>query len=163
MSESLNQTLRYGQKAHKKILEALVARKKFSADEMSDRHSQWIKDEETAKAYIKETEVNRLRKAESDDGKPQYVTLQVPYSYGLLMAAHTWWTSVFLSRSPILQYSVRHGLTKGGGEQAIEAIMDYQVQVGKNIVPWTFWLMDTPKYGVGWVGHYWENQKIRTT
>lgn len=163
MSESLNKTFRYGSKEHGDIKTALCSRKKFSADKMSDRHGIWTKNEEDAKAYIKLKDADKLRKAEGQNGNPQYVTLQVPYSYGLLMAAHTYWTSVFLARSPVLQYSVRHGVTQGGGEQGIEALMDYQVNVGKMIVPWTHWLMDTPKYGIGWVGHYWENETIRTS
>ena len=162
MSESLNKTFRYGSQEHKSILQALTSRKKFSADKMADRHGKWEKDEENAKAYINLKEADRLRDADKKTGNPQYVTLQVPYSYGLLMAAHTYWTSVFLARSPVLQYNVRHGISQGGGHQAIEALMDYQVNVGKMLVPWTCWLMDTPKYGVGWVGHYWENETIRT-
>lgn len=162
MSESLNKTFRYGTKEHRDILQALTSRKKFSADHMADRHGIWKKNEEEAKAYINLKDADRMRKSEKSQGKTEYVTLQVPYSYGLLMAAHTYWTSVFLARSPILQYSVRHGVSQGGGEQAIEALMDYQVNVGKMIVPWTHWLMDTPKYGVGWTGHYWANETVRT-
>lgn len=162
MSESLNKTLRYGSDLHKKVLTALNARKKFSADKMKDRHERWIKDEEEAKAYISLKEADRLRQVQRGEGNPQYVTLQMPYSYGLMLAAHTYWTNVFLSRSPILQYMTRHGAAQGGSEQAVTALMDYQTQVGQMVVPWMFWLMDTPKYGVGWVGHYWENQVIRT-
>lgn len=161
MSEGLNKTFKYGSKEHSDILDALVERKRFSAKKMSDRHDKWTQNEEDAKAYIKLEDADKLRKSESENGDPQYVTLQVPYSYGLLMAAHTYWTSVFLARSPILQYSERHGSAKGGGHQAVEALMDYQANVGKMMVPWMNWLMDTPKYGVGWTGHYWMNETIR--
>ena len=163
MSESLNQTFRYNSKEHGDILTALVQRKKFSADKMSDRHGIWTKNEESAKAYINLKEADRLKKNDIKNGRPQYVTLTVPYSYGLMMAAHTWWTSVFLARNPVLQYSVRHGMSMGGSELAVESLMAYQTNVGRMLVPWSNWLLDTPKYGVGWVGHYWMNETIRTT
>jgi hypothetical protein len=42
--------------------------------------------------------------------------------------------------------------------QAIEALMDYQMQVGNNLVPLSMWLFDPIKYSVGWIGHYWDKE-----
>ena len=159
MLETLNKTLRYGSEDHKTILEALKARKKMSADRMADRHEAWTQSEESSKAYINLKEEDRLRKNNRKGGKPEYVTLEIPYSYGLLMAAHTYWSNTFLSRNPVLQYTGRHG-EGSQGEQSVESIMNYQANVGNNMVPWFYWLFDTPKYGVGWIGHYWYDEKI---
>lgn len=162
MLKALNKDLRFGTEAHRKILNALHARKKLSVDKMKDRHEAWTKSEEVTKAYIKTKENDRLRTEAKKEGTPQYVTMEIPYSYGLLMAAHTYWTSVFLSREPVLQYMARHGQGYTN-EQAVESIMAYQTNVGRMLVPWTFWLFDTPKYGVGWVGHYWDNETVRVS
>jgi hypothetical protein len=162
MLNALNKEIRFGTDLHTKLMNALSQRKKLSVDKMKDRHEAWTKSEEVTKAYIKTSENDRLREEARDNGSPQYVTLEIPYSYGLLMAAHTYWTNVFLSRSPILQYQARHG-AGFTGEQAVESIMDYQAHVGGMMVPWTYWLFDTPKYGVGWVGHYWDNETVRVS
>lgn len=162
MTQGLNKQLRYKSPLHEKLKKALESRKKFSADKMADRHERWTKDEEQAKAYMTVKEADRLRTEQTANGSPQYATIQIPYSYGLLMAAHTWWSSVFLARSPVLQYDVRHGIG-AGGSQAVEALMNYQATVGGMMVPWYHWLLDTPKYGVGWVGHHWDSQVITTS
>ena len=81
----------------------------------------------------------------------------MPYTYGVLMASHTYWTTVFMSRAPLMQFTGRHG----EGEmqvQALEALMDYQVQVGGMLVPMYIWLLDVGKYGSGVVGHYWTDE-----
>lgn len=73
------------------------------------------------------------------------------------MASHTYWTTVFMSRSPVLQFAGRHGESEQQ-TQAIEALVDYQVQVGEMMVPWYCWLYDVGKYGVGITGLYWDEQ-----
>lgn len=160
MLNALNKILRYGTKEHDDVLKALVARKKMSQDRMKDRHGAWTEAEEKSKAYISLSEKDRVRSNNKKEGKPEYVTLEIPYSYGLLMAAHTYWSSIFLSRSPVLQYTSVHGAGPGA-DQGVEAIMNYQATVGGMMVPWYFWLFDTPKYGVGWVGHYWDDEIIQ--
>jgi len=162
MQEQMNKTLRFGGAQHKLVLEALNARKKLSVDARRDRVGAWEESEKTAKSYIKLSEADKLRDTKRDNGKQDYVSLEIPYSYALLMASHTYWTTTFLGRNPVLQYSARHGAGAGGStEQAVEALMNYQANVGRMLVPWTFWLFDTPKYGEGWIGHYWLNETKR--
>lgn len=158
----MNKTLRYGSAEHRTILNALNARKDFSIRKFSDLRERWVEDEEKYRAYIKETDHDKLRKNRRKDGIPQYTTLEVPYSYGLLLAAHTYWTSVFLARNPVLQFQARHG--EGyKNEQAVEALLDYQVSTGGFLVPYYLWLMDTPKYGRGIIGTYWEEEVKRVS
>jgi hypothetical protein len=42
--------------------------------------------------------------------------------------------------------------------QAMEALMDYQVQQAGMLGPWYIWLHDVGKYGVGILGEYWEDR-----
>jgi hypothetical protein len=77
----------------------------------------------------------------------------------LLMSAHTYWTSVFFGRTPIHQYSGRHGETEMQ-VQALEALIDYQVEVGRFTGPYYVWFYDAGKYGMGILGEYWDVEKV---
>jgi len=144
----------YDSEKHRLLLDALTERYMASRRKMADRYAAWRKAEEHFKAYIPETEAEAQRRAKREAGKPQYRTLFIPYSYAMAMAAHTYLSSVFLARSPIFQYVGRHGQAEAQ-TQAVEAIVDYQVHVGRMLVPLYVWLMDLVKYGVGIVCNYW--------
>lgn len=153
----LTLTVKPSSQLHAAILDEVRARVRFSKDRLIGQHAKWRKDEETAIAYIKETDINATRRRAREDGKPQYTTISVPYSYGILMASHTYWTTVFLGRSPVFQYQGRHGESTQQ-VQAIEALMDYQLQIGGQLVPLYLWLMDMGKYGIGIIGDFWEER-----
>ena len=125
------------------------------------RATAWRDAENRSQAYLPERTVDALRRTQERElGKPTYTTIQIPYSYAILMASHTYWTTVFLSRSPILQFSGRHGETEQK-VQAVEALMDYQMQVGEMLVPLYLWLHDVGKYGVGILGVHWDEEVAR--
>jgi hypothetical protein len=44
--------------------------------------------------------------------------------------------------------------------QSLEALIDYQVEVGRLTGPYYVWMYDAGKYGVGILGEYWEVEKI---
>lgn len=159
MSVSENQTLKYKSPLHEKIKELVWDCYKLSENKMRDRHTAWKKQDEQAVAFIKERDLDRIRKAEKQSkGHVDYVTIEVPYSYGMMMTAHTYLTSVFLGRSPIFQFTGRHG----EGQQnvmAVEALMDYQFQVGQQAVPHYIWIHDALKYGLGVIGTYWDEEE----
>jgi hypothetical protein len=152
----------YASDRHKQILQALNARLDFSRLRMSDFHDKWRRAEEAELAYMQPSDMDQLRKGLRDAGSPQYTTLVVPYNYALLQAAHTYWTSVFLGRSPVFQYQGRHGEAELQ-VQAIECIMDYQYLVGKWQAPLYIWLHDVAKYGVGVVWHFWDEEYSNVT
>ncbi len=144
-------------KLHNRIVSEVRDRVQFSKNKWTDMHDKWIKAEEAALAFIPESEIDAKKRQLRDDGSPQYTTLVIPYSYAILMASHTYWTTVFLGRTPIMQYAGRHG----EGEQqtqAIEALIDYQLRVGGQLVPLYLWLMDVGKYGLGIIGMYWDDR-----
>jgi hypothetical protein len=141
----------------KKILAECRSRVLASEREISSKLSKWSEAEDKAVAYIPERELDRKRRRNRDNGLPEYTTITIPYSYAVLMSAHTYLTSVFMGRNPIVQLSARHG--EGMQKiQANEALIDYQMTVGRNIVPLYIWLYDGLKYGAGVVGCHWEDR-----
>jgi hypothetical protein len=130
---------------------------------MKDLHARFLKAEKMFQAYIPETEADAVRRSLRDDsGKPQFTTMVIPYTYSLLLSAHSYWTSVFMSRQPVFQFLDRHGEGKESSH-AIEALIDYQVQVGRMLVPFYLWLLDVGKYGLGVVMNWWEEEIIQTS
>lgn len=146
----------------KRIRGECRARVRASERDLGTRYQKWTEAEDKALAFIPEREADRLRKTSRDGGMPQYTTIQIPYSYAVLMAAHTYLTSVFMGRSPVLQYSGRHGESQQQ-VQAVEALIDYQVLVGRCMVPMYIWLYDFLKYGIGITCMYWEDRMENIT
>lgn len=145
----------YKSPLHTKLLERLDKRYRLSAERMQKLHTQWMKAEDDFVAYAPTKDVDALRTAKRENsGIQDYTTIILPYSYSMMMSAHSYWTSVFLGRSPIWQFSGRHGESEQQ-TQALEALMDYQVQVGRQMLPYYFWLLDAAKFGLGVVGEYW--------
>jgi hypothetical protein len=150
--------IKFGSELHKRILDGVRVRVKNWEGKIGDRKDKWKKSEEQFLAYRPEKEIDAERRIDREvGGAPQLTTLVVPYSYGVLLAAHTYWTTVFLSRTPVLQYMARHGETTDK-VMSVEALMDYQVQVGGMIPVFYNWLFDPGKYGCGIVGCYWEEE-----
>lgn len=151
--------IKHGTERHREILDALKGRVEMSRRAMSTRYQQWADNEEQFMAFMPERDNDAIRRSARQSGTPQYTTLDIPYSYATLMTSHTYFTSVFLSRSPVLQYTGRHGEAQNQ-EMGVEALMSYQVDIGGNLVPLYIWLLDPGKYGVGWIGVYWDVEEI---
>ena len=157
MSESLN--VPYGSELHTKLRSAIRNRYDMSENEMSKYYEAWKDAEERFIAYRHVTENDQAREDARDDGRPQFTTIEIPYSYAMLMTAQTYWTTVFLGRSPVFQYTARHGEAQNQ-VLGIEALMDYQLMVGEMMVPLYIWLLDQGKYGLGIVCNYWDEQEV---
>jgi len=150
----------YGSKAHKKLEELVQSRLKMSEDRMSTRFKQIGKNEELYQAYVPEQDVDALRRNNREtSGIQDYRTIEIPYPYAILMTAHTYLTSVFLSRSPVLQLSGRHGEAETN-RVAIESHLNYQVMIGEMMLPLYCWLLDPGRAGYGVVGHYWAEESV---
>lgn len=144
---------------HRKLKRRLEQRVRMGLRGRLSREEKWRDAENRTLAYLPESEADAKRRARRDQGGVAYTTIQIPYTYSLLMSAHTYWTSVFFARNPIHQFSGRHG----EGEmqvQATEALISYQIDVGRFMMPYFVWLYDTGKYGCGILGQYWERRKI---
>lgn len=145
---------------HKRLVKKIGSRITYGLQKQQDKHDEWKKAENAALAWIPESDADAVRRNRRDNsGTQSYTTIQIPYTYAVLMSAHTYWTSVFFARAPVHQFSGRHG----EGEmqvQAMEALISYQTDVGGMLVPYYVWLYDAGKYGLGILGAYWERQKL---
>lgn len=148
---------------HKTIITGIMQRVKTSHRAHSDRVTKWREQEERFIAYMPEKSVDAMRRMDREqNGTPDYTTIQLPYSYAVVMAAHSYLSSVFLSRSPVFQFS---GI-QGQGEDAVlamEALHNWQVYKSRMLANLYIWLQDAPKYGEGWVLNYWDTQTRRVT
>jgi hypothetical protein len=154
---SITLNIRLDSDRHRKILSALRDRHKISKTEMEKLHEKWMRAEEKFLAFLPEKDVDFAKRIKREAGAPQYTTIVLPYTYAMLMTAHTYWTTVFLSRTPVHQYTGRHGESQQQ-IQALEALIDYQVMQGKMLVPYYIWLLDVGKYGIGITGTYWDEE-----
>lgn len=160
-SKELQAQLAPDKPLHRKVSDALKARLRMSDQASSDRREQMGKNEELFQAYIPESDVDALRRRSREvSGVPHYRTVEIPYAYAVLLTAHTYYTSVFLSRNPVLQLAGRHGEAENK-RLAIEALLSYQTQVGRMLLNMFVWLLDPGKYGYGVVGHHWDQELIR--
>lgn len=154
----------YGSPAHNFVKTQIVQRKKLSEKKMSEFHKQWNDAEDSMRAYIHERDLDKKRKTNKQyAGEVDYVTLEVPYTYAIIMTAHTYYSSVMLSRAPLWQFTARHGEGQDS-VMAVEAVMDYQSKVGNHLPVLYNWLYDLARYSLGVVGCYWdEEEKVVTT
>lgn len=153
----------FGSPLHKKVIDNFKSRKRMARDEQrKKREEAWKNSEDTYTAYMPESEVDRVRKDKRKGGQTEYTTISIPYSYAMLLTAHTYYTSVFLARDPIFQMKGRHGESQTA-ETAIESLLDYQLQAGGGMPALFVWLMDVGKYSHGVLGHYWDKEEFTLT
>lgn len=157
-----NYELKYGTNKHNRIREAIRDRVRQAEYAVQETSTEMSDAEEIMRAYQPATEADSRRKTKRKAGESEYTNLDIPYSYAVLLSWHTYITTVFLSRAPVLQFSGRHGEAEQQ-IQAVEAIMDYETQVGGHLVPFYIWFLDAGKYGVGVVGNYWDEEIIQVS
>lgn len=151
--------LKFGGKLHTDILTAIRERKTLSKQKMTNFHKQWDDADDSMRAYIHERDTDKKRKDKKKyQGEVDYITLEVPYTFAIIMTAHTYYTSVMLSRAPIWQFSGRHGETQDS-VMAVEAVMDYQLKAGQQLPVLYNWLYDMARYSLGIVGCYWDREE----
>lgn len=161
MNPKIPELLKNGSPLHRKLSEALKSRLRLSENKMKNRYIKMAQNEELFQAYIPERDVDALRRTNREQmGVPEYRTIELPYSFASAMTAHTYYTSVFLSKVPVLQLSGRHGEAEMS-VQANEALLSYQLQVGMMMLPLFIWLLDPAKYGFGVIGHFWDVEMTR--
>ena len=154
---AIQKEIPFDSELHKAILEAICKRHALSKKKMQERYEEWSKAEKDMVAYLpaKDAEVNAVQAREGN----KFVQVKIPYTYAMVLAAHTYWTSVFLNRSPILQVNGIHGEAKQKS-LAHDALLMYQVNTGKQIPVYYTWLLDVAKYGVGFTGTYWHKEEF---
>jgi hypothetical protein len=130
---------------------------------MQDSIERWKLADDSMRGYIKTSDVDALRIAKkTNTGKIDYVTLEVPYAFAIVSSMHTYVTSVFLGRSPVYQFSSRHGEGQNS-VMAVEAVMDYQLNAGGHLPYHYNWMWDACKYGFAVQGEYWDEEIKRVS
>lgn len=152
-----NYLIHYSTPLHRKVLDAILIRKSAAERAMATPITKFTDAENSFLAYAPTTEADLARKNKRREGKSQYTTIVLPYTYAMTMTAHTYLSTVFLGRSPVYQFTGRHGETENA-VQGVEAIMDYQMNVGNMLMPHYIWLMDALKYGIGAMSSYWDTE-----
>lgn len=144
---------------HERIVKAVCDRAKASKKQMDKFNKQWSSADDSMRAYIHEKELDRSRRQNKEQlGTVDYVTLEVPYTFATVMTAHTYYSSVILSRNPLWQFTARHGQGQDA-VQAVEAVMDYQQMAGQHKPPLYHFLYDLAKYSLGIGGVFWEEEE----
>ncbi len=147
-----------GTEQHTRLVRAVRDRKLLSKRKMEERYTEWDRVEKEMVSYIPAADAERKEK--NRQGKSEYTQIKIPYSYGMMLTSHTYYSSVFLGRSPIHQVQGLHG---EGQENVLahEALMNYQVNKGGHIPYYMVWLLDVAKYGVGILGTFWDHEEAQ--
>lgn len=144
---------------HNQILVAVMDRVKLSETNISTHFDRWREAEKYYMLYKKVNDKDLKAVSKFAEGETDFTSVVMPYSYAMLLTAHTYMVNVFLNKDPIFQVQ---GINGDGVEKemAMEAMLQYQVKVGDMEVPLFIWLLDTLRYGVGIVGNYWCDEVI---
>lgn len=143
-------------KLHAAVLDGIRERARLSQRKMNERFDEWDRAEKRFVAYVPAKDAERRAKRSSEVA--DFTQIEIPFVYAMALTAHTYHTSVFLTRSPVLQVQGRHGEAQHQ-VLAHEALLDYQVQVGGHMPVYFTWLLDVGKYGIGVVGTHWAEEK----
>jgi hypothetical protein len=154
---SLTRKIPHGSDVERFILQELRRKVKLWESGTVSKRAKWRDAEERVLAFLPEREVDSIRRTSREGGLPQYTTIQIPYSFAVVMASHTYLSSVFMGRNPVFQYDGLHGETQQQ-TQAVEALVAYQVTVGEMIKYLYTWLYDALKYGEGMIGLFWDER-----
>lgn len=157
---NITREIKSNSKLHQKLTKMIGSRIKFAEKTCDDRTEKWRAAEEQTMAYMVEQPEDAVRRTQrKNEGKPKYTTIQIPYTYAMLMTIHTYVTSVFFGRTPVHQFAGRHGEAEQQ-VQAVEALISYQTEVGEMMGPYYLWCYDALKYGLGIIGEYWDDEII---
>lgn len=167
---SLNKRIPFQSEQHAILLQKLMARVDMSRQYMSGREQSLRDADDQYQAYIDTETSDELQgglcsttpEEDAASGEDKISTIFIPYSYSMLLSAHTYWTSVLFGRDPILQFQGRHGEAEQN-VLAVETIINYQTSIGGMLPVLYVWLLDAGKYGFGVLCNYWEEEIIQVS
>lgn len=144
----------------KLILKQCQAWVTASDAKLSERAVAWEEAEKANQSYLPKADAERRGKLNREE--MGFTKVVIPYSYAMLMAAHTYLCSVFLGRDPVFQYEGKNGQ---GQDQClmVEAMVKHNVTSGGMLPSLYFWLFDLCMYGVGVLGTTWEEELVSLT
>lgn len=142
---------------HQRIVEGVKCRRDMSVKKMRNKYPDWRKAEEMHSGYVWESAKAARVRAGREVGTEDFTNIKVSMSYATAMSMHTYWTSVFLARNPVFQVTARHGEPEMA-VQGVEALLDYQLMAGRQLVPYYAWLLDVAKFGIGFLWNWWDEE-----
>lgn len=146
---------------HASILAKLTQRIDMAEQGTADHRARWTRNEQLYSAYVdKDAEDRAKERGTTDKGRPEYVTLYIPYSYAMLLTNHTYICSTMFARDPIWQFQGRHGEAEQQ-VNAMESLIAYQTTVGGHIPNYYIWTHDSLRYGFGVLGVKWCKEVVR--
>ena len=94
---------------------------------LGERAVAWEEAEKANQSYMPKADAERRGKLNREE--VGFTKIVIPYSYAMLMAAHTYLCSVFLGRDPVFQYEGKNGQ---GQDQCLkaEAMIKHNVTSG---------------------------------
>lgn len=154
---SVNIEVKPGTELHATLVKEIKARESFSFQEISKRVPAWEKADKRYRMYEKKKAATTAEQ-QTNPKEEDLAQIYISYDYALLLTAYTYVCSVFLSRDPVFQFMGRHGEDEMQ-VQAVETIMAYQMDAGRNKHPLYTWILDACRYGSGIVWVDWESRK----
>lgn len=155
-------SLQHGTKTHDRLRDFLRSSLDYSETRLGEWHDSIRRRDEQNRLYIRKPsdEGGSSTKPDTDHlGHPKAETILVPYSYATAATSHMYAASVFLSRTPVFQFSGRDGVTQDQ-EMKVEAIINYQLVAGEWRKQLFHWLYDPFRSNAGVLGIHWEEEKI---
>lgn len=142
---------------HDKLLKACIERITLSENSMSSNYDKWRDLEKRFLMHRPTNSKDAKAKAKTGMGEDEYKSIDVSFSYALLMTAHAYYVNTFVNKP--LMFPIE-GLNGEGAmkESAVESLLQYQVRVGKFTPNIMVWLLDSARYGVGFLGDYWTEE-----
>ena len=84
---SLNTSVPHNSPLHRALVQEVMARRQFAVRSLSDRWTAWREADERQQMHITEREADRVKKqSKKSNGILDYVQVEIPYSFGMMMA-----------------------------------------------------------------------------
>lgn len=161
--EEVIDALTPGSELHKKVLNYLLDRLRFSERQMSKFYDRWSCREKEIQAYIDLPNYEKALKEMNKTGKPPVaVSLIIPYSYATINTIVTYLTHTFCGRSPMFTAGANSGEAIMQAPY-IETLLQYNIDSQFLIKRYMQGFKDGEIYGLSVLKTMWEVRKRKRT
>lgn len=148
---------RSGNSLHSKLAKQVTRRINLSEQRMSSRYEDWRRLERKYLLYRQPNDKDQAAEVASRNGDDSYRSIDVSFSYTLMMTAHAYYANTFLNRPVIFPVDSLNG-DGAIKEQMVESLLQYQVRAGNMIPNLMVWLLDVSRYGISFIWDYWDEE-----
>lgn len=148
---------------HKKILEKVLDRIRFSEEKMSAFYPRWNANELRLQAYINHPSKENELKEQNDSGEvPNAIRVVIPFGFAAASALVTYLLHTFTSRRPIFQLGTyKDESTKAA--RRMETVLQYQADECKLVKEFWRYFNDWVCYGFGAFRTTWDVEESMVT